>query len=609
MQLKQVLEEAVQCHRGGDQSAARKALDKALALSPDHPDALHMLANLDGEAGDLVRAEARVRKALELRPGFPAFLATLSRILAAQGQATEAIACLQEAISREPTSPRYNGLGLLQLNAGQFDEAARSFEVALSKDPANVAARVNLGVTRFTAGLPREAARHLEQALAQVPDAVEVAQRLGLAWQACGEHEQAVSAFEKALAGKPNSVALLTSLAISLTALGQFEQAMAQFDAALARDSNNVDALAGKAELLEWQGEHAAGQALLQPVLATAADEPALLAVYARLLRRTGEAQKGIELLAPLVEADKLSGPQLRQVRFTLGDLHDQLGQYDEAFEYYSAAHEYAPNAFSAETHRHFIDNLQLRFAPENLKRMHRASNATTQPVFIVGMPRSGTSLAEQILATHPDVFAAGERAHIGHIVTALASEPNPSGEELDQHARHYLAELGDEARTAKRITDKMPLNFLYLGWIAQLFPGARVVWCRRDLRDTGLSCYTTNFIDPALAFSERLEDIGHYGRASETLMAHWQQVLDIPIFELHYEALVQEPEGGVRALLKALELAWEPACMAFHENERIVKTSSNAQVREPFYTRSVGRWRHYARQLAPLINVLEHDE
>lgn len=603
-----MLEQAVECHRGGDKSAARKALDKALALSPDHPDALHMLANLDGEAGEFVRAEERVRKALELRPGFPAFLATLSRILAAQGQMSEAISCLQEAIRKEPGSERFNSLGLLQLNAGQFAQATEAFERALELDPANVAARVNLGVTRFTAGLPREAAGHLEQALAQVPEAAEIAQRLGLAWQACGEHDQAVGAFQRALQSQPDSLALMTSLAISFTALGNFEAALAQFDEVLRRDPANPDALAGKAELLEWQGEYQAGQALLQPALAAAAEEPALLAVYARLLRRTGEAQKGIDLLGPLLEQGRLQGPQLRQVRFTLGDLHDQLGRYDEAFSHYAAAHEYSPNSFSARAHQHFIDNLKLRFDRDNVQRMNRAEFETDQPVFIVGMPRSGTSLAEQILAAHPGVYAVGERPHIGHIVSELAPEPNPASTVLGQHARAYLSELGEQSAGAQRVTDKMPLNFLYLGWIAQLFPRARVVWCRRDLRDTGLSCYATNFIDPALAFSERLEDIGHYGRASEDLMRHWQDVLDLPIYELCYEDLVEQPESGVRALLAALELDWEPACMAFHEQKRVVNTSSHAQVREPFYTRSVGRWRHYERQLAPLINVLEQD-
>lgn len=598
----------MQCHRGGDQSAARKALDKALSMSPDHPDALHMLANLDGECGDLQRAELRARKALEMRPGFPPFLATLSRILTAQGRTEEAIVCLQDALRKDPTSPRYNGLGLLQLTAGQFDEATHAFEMALAKDAANVAARVNLGVTRFTAGLPREAAAHLEKALAQVPDASEVAQRLGLAWQACGEHDEAVAAFERARKNQPESVALATSLGISLTALGRFDEAMQYFDAALASEPDCADALAGKAELLEWQGQYKAADNLLKPALAAGIDEPALLTVYARLLRRTGDAQTGIDLLKPLAESGQLKGAQLRQVRFTLGDLHDQQGEFDEAFRWYQEAHSFAPNTFSATSHQQFIENLKLRFDQGNVQRMNRAGLQTSQPVFVVGMPRSGTSLAEQILAMHPQVYAAGERAHIGQIVTTLASEPNPANELLDEHARAYLAELGEQAAKATRITDKMPLNFLYLGWIAQLFPGARVVWCRRDPRDTGLSCYATNFIDPALAFSERLQDIGTYSRGCDELMAHWQQVLDIPIFELQYEALVSDPETSVRDLLSALDLDWNPACLEFHKSKRVVKTSSSAQVREPFYTRSIGRWKHYTRHLEPLIDALENN-
>lgn len=608
MQLKQVLDEAVLRHRGGDRQAARAALGRALELSPDHPDALHMLANMDGEDGQMAVAEQRVVRALQVRPEFPPYLATLSRIQAANGKVGEAIASLTRALQREPTASRFNTLGLLLLGNGQADESARAFAEALAREPANVAARVNLGVTRFTQGHSREAARHLQQALAQVPADGDVAQRLGLAWQACGEHEHAMSAFRTALKSGSNSMALRTSMGISCTALGRFDEAMSYFDEALTHDPACADALGGKAELLEWRGEYAKGLEILQPALQQNMEEAALLTVYARLLRRTGEAHKGLQLLQPLADSGRLSNAPLRQIRFTLGDLNDQLGQYDQAFDCYQRAHEYAPNAFSGATHRKFVDNLKLRFEAGNIGRLNHSGNTSTQPVFIVGMPRSGTSLTEQILAAHPQVYAAGERAHIGQSVQALAAQPNPAGDELAVHARAYLEELGEKARAASRVTDKMPLNFLYLGWVAQLFPEARVVWCRRDPRDTGLSCYTTNFIDPALAFCDRLEDIALYSKACDELMSHWQAVLDLPIFELQYEALVAQPETSVRALLEALDLDWEPACLAFHESSRVAKTSSHAQVREPFYTRAVGRWRNYATHLGPLIDALEHD-
>ncbi|NNC55235.1 MAG: tetratricopeptide repeat protein, partial [Pseudomonadales bacterium] len=334
-----------------------------------------------------------------------------------------------------------------------------------------------------------------------------------------------------------------------------FKQAETSFNEALRIDPAFVAASAGKAELLEWQGEYSQGMSLLQPLLAAQTDDPAVLTVYARLLRRTGDAGKGMDVLQPLAESGRVSGAPLRQVRFTLGDLSDQLRRYDEAFCWYKLARQYRPNTFSAAAHRRFIDDLLLRFDSKSTQQLNRSGNNSTQPIFIVGMPRSGTSLTEQILAAHPDVFAAGERSHIGRIVQQIAPLRNPTRAVLARHAHAYLNGLGDSSRAAQRFTDKMPLNFLYLGWIAQLFPKARIVWCRRDPRDTGLSCFTTNFIDPALAFSDELEDIALYSNSCVELMAHWQNTLDLTIFELQYESLVREPESILRELLSVLEL------------------------------------------------------
>ncbi len=607
--LKQALDEAVHRHRSGDKPAARAALGRALQIRPNHPDALHMLANLDGEEGDLGSAEQRVMQALAQRRDFPAYLATLSHIQSAKGQTEAAIASLSKALEQEPTAARCNDMGLLLLALQKPEQAAAAFERALQGDPAHVAARINLGVACFGAGHVRMAAAHLEQALAQVPGDTAVARRLGLAWQACGEHERALTALRLALPADPDSPALLTSLGVSHTALGQFDEGLAFFDQALTRDPAYADALAGKAELLEWRGEYAQGLRILAPAIEGTTKEPAVLTVYARLLRRTGEAQRGAELLRPVATGGTLSGAQLRQVRFTLGDLYDQLEDYDEAFSWYQRGHEFRPNVFSADAHQQFIRSLQQRFDAQNLASLNRSGVDSAQPVFIVGMPRSGTSLVEQILAAHPQVYAAGERSDMGHIVQVLAPQKSPSAEELTRHASAYLAALGAAPGTALRITDKMPLNFLYLGWIAQLFPNARIVWCRRDARDTGLSCYSTNFIDPALAFCDRLEDIAMYSNSCDELMHHWQSVLRLPIFELRYETLVTEPEASVRDLLAALDLDWEPGCLAFHESKRVVKTSSHAQVREPFYTRAIGRWENYAAHLQPLIDTLKHHD
>ena len=213
-------------------------------------------------------------------------------------------------------------------------------------------------------------------------------------------------------------------------------------------------------------------------------------------------------------------------------------------------------------------------------------------------MPRSGTSLVEQIAASHPDVFGAGEIDSLDGFRQGFPENVAGLGSAA---AGKILACFAGESR---RVIDKTPTNFHYLGLIARLLPNARIVHCRRDVRDSGLSCYFQNFKAP-LAWSTDLVDIGRYTRAYETIMAHWRTVLPKPILEIDYEALVVDIEGESRRLIDFLGLEWDDACLSFHKTRRIVLTASATQVRRPVYASSVGRWRAYERELQPLIETL----
>jgi hypothetical protein len=239
-----------------------------------------------------------------------------------------------------------------------------------------------------------------------------------------------------------------------------------------------------------------------------------------------------------------------------------------------------------------------------------------SRPVFVVGMPRSGTTLTEQILAAHPQVFGAGELLELALIARTLpTADGSPSGwpPPMDALApgalagatRRYLDSATRFAPSdAARIVDKEPLNFHLLGLAAAMFPQARVIWCRRDPRDIAISIYGENFsLDEPFATS--LQGIGHYIRAQERLMRHWQSVLPLPILELHYETLVTDLEPQAKRLVEFLGLAWDPACLRFHESAGFVQTPSRWQVRQPVHARSIGRWRPYGPDLAPLLAVL----
>jgi hypothetical protein len=251
-----------------------------------------------------------------------------------------------------------------------------------------------------------------------------------------------------------------------------------------------------------------------------------------------------------------------------------------------------------------FIDNLISSYTHESVSRLPRSSHSSDRPIFIIGMPRSGTTLVEQILASHPDVYGGGELKEISTMVSSVRLG-GLRQEDCDALARQYLKHLSELSATARFVTDKMPQNFLHLGFISLLFPQAHVIHCIRDPRDTCLSCFFQDF-GYAHAYRYKQEVLGKYYNQYQRLMRHWRDVLDIPILDVSYEALVADQAGSTRAMLEYCDLEWDDRCLRFYENTRIANTASLDQVRRPVYTRSLGRWRHYEPYIQPLLASLK---
>jgi tetratricopeptide (TPR) repeat protein len=318
-------------------------------------------------------------------------------------------------------------------------------------------------------------------------------------------------------------------------------------------------------------------------------------------------------LHAILTEPD---APQSEKIAagFGLGTLFDRAEDYDEAFAAYALANQLTHEAiaadgqtFSAADLRIYVDWAIQSFRKDGFVATDGWGDPSELPVFIVGMPRSGTSLVEQITASHARVFGAGERRDIGDIVrTLLGGETHRNPADLDGSALRTAASAQiDRLRLlggdAERVIDKMPDNILLLGYIAVMFPGARVILCRRDLRDVGLSCYTKPFTD-GMAWSFDLTELGQRAYEIDRLAEHWREVLPLRMIDLQYEDLVADLDGQSRRLIDFLGLEWDPACLTFQETERPVLTGSFWQVRQALYTSSIGRWRHYRKHLGPLF-------
>ncbi|HEY2589211.1 MAG TPA: sulfotransferase [Tepidisphaeraceae bacterium] len=303
-------------------------------------------------------------------------------------------------------------------------------------------------------------------------------------------------------------------------------------------------------------------------------------------------------------------------LHFAAARLHEQMGRYDEAFGHATRANAPWANAFNVASWERLIAACIANFSPAALRNVKRATIPDPTPVFIVGMPRSGSTLVEQVLASHPQVFGGGELPWVYRLWRRLYSRigmfhvsehealARMSSQDADAVAAEYLGPLRALQPHAARIVDKNLSNFLHLGLIWALFPGARVIVCRRDPLDTCVSCYMTEF-ETVLPFTCSLPAIGHFYRQYERLMSHWRQVLDLPILEIEYEAMVRDLEGHARRLIGFLGLPWDERCLLFHRNRRRVDTASRAQVRRPIYTSSVERWRRYERWLGPLRESL----
>ncbi len=599
----------------GERDAAEKSYRRALALKPDYVDALAGLGGVLIEAGRLEEAERCCRKALRLQPDAPRLLYNLGAVLIARGAFDEAIERTRAAIARAPDyAEAHANLGTALLGIEDHAAAAEALGEAIRLKPDYAEAHHNLGLVHISEGRIEEAIACFQKAVALRPDYVEAHVSLGNTWRRLGDWVEASAAYEAALAIRPNDPSALLGAGFTLIDRGDAEGAKARFDAIPATNQPlAAAAVAGKARALALLGENEAALALVAPETEDGPLPPDKAAAFARLAAGTGRAVEARAHALEALESPGLTRDQRIALHFALGGLLDRMGEYDPAFAHYAAGNDLVATSFDPDRFAGFADRLIAAYAPERVAAMPRSANRTEAPVFIVGTPRSGTSLAEQILSCHPAVTAAGERNDIARALALIGGGPlmyerhvealdRLERAEIEDIAARYLAATPGPERP--RITDKMPYNFMHLGFIAQLFPGARIIHCRREPMDSCLSCYFQNFSQGNFQ-TYRLAHLGAFYRVYERMMAHWRATLDLPILDLSYEALVADIEGESRRMLDFLGLDWDPAVLRFHESKRIVNTASFDQVRRPVYDDSIARWRRYAAHLDPLRAAL----
>jgi tetratricopeptide (TPR) repeat protein len=457
----------------------------------------------------------------------------------------------------------------------QDKDALFALQRAAALRPGDPEVHANLGNILQNLDRPEEAISCYQRALAIAPHFAEGHSSLGMLYRQQGLEQAAESSGRQALQLNPRSAAATALLAALHGDRGQFSEAEALCRQALVLDPSSPQPLADLAHLRRMS-----------------ADDAHWLQEAQRFLARG---------LAPRREA---------YLRYAIGKYFDDLKDYPRAFEQYRRANEltrqFRPRYDRAAQTR-AVDRAIGIFNHEWFERMRSAGESSGRPVFIVGMPRSGTSLAEQILASHPDVCGAGE---LNFWSLRSAVEPSAIHRGLvELAAADYLRLLQLHSAGAQRVIDKMPTNFLHLALIHAALPGARIICLRRDPIDTCLSIYFQN-LGSQHTYATDLEDLAHYYREYRRLMRHWRAVLPSSVlFELPYEQLVADPESWSRAMVQFIGLPWNARCLDFHLTSRTVITASKWQVRQPISRSSVARWRHYQKFIAPLLGLLADTE
>jgi tetratricopeptide (TPR) repeat protein len=603
----------------GDRDAALAAGRRALALDPTMPQALNNVGIVHYERGEFDEAAAHYRRAIslvshyaeahsnlgnalraqkqydeallayqkarQLRPDYAEAINNMGTVLRDMGRAAEAEAAYRQALAINPVDPGFlNNLALAQKDAERFDEASAVLDRSLSLDPNNVKTLTYLALLRLDQKRPADAETAAQRALSFARDDPEAINTMGLVRYDQQNLDDALAHFRRAIALKPDLADAHNNIGNLLKERGELASACQAYERAIALDPTEVAHYVNYVDAKKF-----------------VAGDPHLASMEA--ISRTRH---------------RLTDTAQYQLDFSLAKAYDDIGRYDDAFECMLRANTVKRKRIAYDEARtlELFDRLRAAFDRRLFEANRGGGCQSRLPVFVIGMPRSGTTLIEQILASHPAIHGAGELSEFDRLAKQMC-DTRGNALRLPEDVRvlqpgdllklgeSYLAGLQRLAPGAERVTDKMPANFLYAGLIHLALPDARIIHVLREPRDTCLSCYSKLFTEEQ-NFTYDLGELGRYYRKYAELMAHWRDVLpEGRMLEIRYEDVIADLEGTARRLVDHCGLDWDSRCIAFHEAQRPVRTASASQVRRPIYRTSLGRWRTYEPHLAPLLAEL----
>jgi tetratricopeptide (TPR) repeat protein len=609
--IDRLLQDALDAYRAGKLGEAEALCKGILKQQPDHVASLQVLAATVGQAGLPGRGIELIQKVIALQPQLADGHTQLAKLLALEGRMTEAVEALKTAIKIEPESAAaYNDLGLIHLAEIDVAEALRCFERATEINPGMTIAHFNRGLALERHGRRDDAMAAFRRVISLDPEFAEAHAKLGSLLVCNGHRAEGLACFRRAVDTKPASgLALMcqASLCVEEQKLPAAEELVRK---AIDRNPQNSDAhcLLGSILMELGRFQDAAGAFDLGIAL-----NRRQVAAYHEVVhtKKLGEADRPlIRQMEWMLKNYGLADGERADLHFALGKSYDDLGEYGSAIAHFDEGNllkKRLHGCYVAAAHSATVDRIVTTFTADFFSCNAALGSDWEVPVFILGMPRSGTTLVEQILSSHPQVAAGGELAFWGDQAVGfrmdVAGSINPAW--ARKAAQDYRELLNGISSIARRVTDKRPQNFHFIALIHAVFPRARIIHCRRHAVDTCLSIYFQNFSRP-IDFAYDRGDLLSCYRQYLRLMAHWRNTLPAEVFhEVQYEELVADRERLTRKMIEFCGLDWDDACLYSERNRRPVRTASLWQARQPVYQTSVARWLNYEPWLGSLRELL----
>ncbi|MBT3785715.1 tetratricopeptide repeat protein [bacterium] len=643
------LPRALELHRHGKLDEARILYEKVLCEYPSHPDTLNLLGCLLCQSGDMKQGEVHLLKALQVNPSSASIWYNLANAQRELDRIDDSIQSLRKTIHLDPSHSEawdhlcalelrrgfpdeaeeagreatklgphnpscWNNLGNVLHEKGEMREAISCFCQALERNPKFTGALNNLGVCYLESGKLNEAYGLLQKSIALDPSNAESYSNLGSVVRLLGDGPGSLDHLEKALSLDPSNLTICNNLALSLKAVERIPEAIEVLSHLLSLSPDYPEARMNLAAMLVDMGRQSEAISHYDSI---SQDYPELCEAYRLrgLLTKWSPENDGLQRMLELLKSTSLPALQRLHLHFALGKAYDDLGEIENSFYHYEEANKWVrdSNDYDPKEEEASFKRIEESFDKSFFDRVKAPGCQSELPIFILGMPRSGTSLIEQILSSHREVFGGGERTDLSFVLfgpnspLSFATEigVDTTGESrFEMLGQEYYERVLPYAQGLSHITDKMPQNFRHIGLIHLILPRAPIIHCVREPMDTCFSCFT-NYFSESHRYTYDQRELGEYYRLYENIMTHWDTVLPGRILKVSYEALLENPERETRRILEYCSLSWDDQCMKFYETDRAVTSMSSTQVRQPLYKAALRKWKPFEKYFQPLRDTL----